>query len=91
MSKHPFLELSGNPDWKSLKPKHIRGDLTKALKAAEKNLHKIRDLQPEETTFANTVKALEAAPHQLSFAWGLVTHLDSVCNSPELREAHNVP
>ena len=48
-----------------------------------------KDLQPEETTFANTVKALEAAPHELSFAWGLVTHLDSVCNSPELREAHN--
>ena len=89
MSKHPFLQLSGNPDWKSLKPNHIRGDITEALEAAEKNLQKIRDLQPEETTFANTVKALEGAPHELSFAWGLVTHLDSVCNSPELREVHN--
>ena len=29
------------------------------------------------------------ASHELSFAWGLVTHLDSVCNSPELREVHN--
>ena len=89
MSNNPFLQLSGNPKWENLTPDHIRGDITEALETAESNLQKIRDLQPDETTFANTVKALEHASYELYYAWGLVTHLDSVCNSPELREAHN--
>ena len=89
MSNNPFLQLSGNPKWENLTPDHIRGDITEALETAESNLQKIRDLQPGETTFANTVKALEHASYELYYAWGLVTHLDSVCNSPELREAHN--
>ena len=84
MSQNPFLRLSGNPKWENLKPDHIRGDITQALEKAENNLQKIRDLQPDETTFSNTVKALEHASEDLYYAWGLITHLDSVCNSPEL-------
>ena len=89
MSNNPFLQLSGNPKWENLQPHHIREDITLALEKAEKNLQKIRDLQSDETTFANTVKALENASYELNYAWGLITHLDAVCNSPELREAHN--
>ena len=89
MSNNPFLQLSVSPEWEKLKPNHISGGITEALEKAESNLQKIRELQPDETTFANTVKALEHASYELYYAWGLVTHLDSVCNSPELREAHN--
>ena len=89
MSNNPFLQLSGNPKWENLQPHHIREDITLALEKAEKNLQKIRDLQSDETTFANTVKALENASYELNYAWGLITHLDAVCNSPELREVHN--
>ena len=89
MSNNPFLQLSGNPKWENLQPHHIREDITLALEKAEGNLQKIRELQPDETTFTNTVKALEHASYELNYAWGLITHLDAVCNSPELREAHN--
>ena len=89
MSQNPFLQLSGNPIWQDLKPNKIREDITLALEKAEGNLQKIRELHPDETTFTNTVKALEHASYELNYAWGLITHLDAVCNSPELREAHN--
>ena len=89
MSHNPFLQLSGNPKWENLKPHNIRKDITLALEKAEINLQKIQELHPEKTTFANTVKALENASYELNYAWGLITHLDAVCNSPELQEAHN--
>ena len=89
MSSHPFLSLAGNPAWENLTPEHIREDITLALEKAEANLQQIRELNPEEINFRNTVKALENASYELYYAWGLVTHLDSVCNSAELREVHN--
>ena len=42
-----------------------------------------------EVNFENTVKALESSTRELDEAWGLIAHLDSVCNSEELRNAHN--
>ena len=89
MSEHPFIHPGQNPDWSKLTPEHIRTDLTLCLEQAEENLKSIRSLSAEQTTFENTVKGLERAADQLHKAWALVTHLDSVCNSPELREAHN--
>ncbi len=89
MSSHPFLSLIGNPTWENLTPEHIREDITLALEKSEANLQQIRDLKPEEINFHNTVKALENASYELYYAWGLVTHMDSVCNSDELRKVHN--
>jgi oligopeptidase A len=89
MSSHPFLSLIENPAWENLTPEHIREDITLALEKSEANLQQIRDLKLVEINFHNTVKALENASYELYYAWGLVTHLDSVCNSDELREVHN--
>ena len=42
-----------------------------------------------EPTFANTFAALESATEPLNRTWAKVSHLQSVADSPELREAHN--
>ncbi len=89
MNPHPFLNPEQNPNWSELTPDKVRTDLTLALEQAEKNLEKIRNLSPGESNFENTVKGLERANYKLNQAWGLVVHLDSVCNSEELRTAHN--
>ena len=89
MNSHPFLETSDLPHWSSLKPKSIVDDITIALEKAEQNLQNIRDINNEQVTFANSIKALEQSTQILDKAWGLVCHLESVCNSEELRDAHN--
>ena len=89
MNPHPFLEISDHPDWSVLKPQCIVNDITLALEKAEENLQIIRDVDHEKVTFTNSVKALEQATQILDKAWGLVGHLESVCNSEELRDAHN--
>lgn len=89
MSEHPFLERDKHPVWSELSNDRIKPEITIALERAEKNLEDIRSIQAGQLTFQNTIKALEQATLDLDHAWGLVAHLDSVCNSPELRSAHN--
>ena len=89
MKTNPFLEKTNFPKWSKLKSESIKTDITKALELAEFNLLVIRKTDLEKVTFANSVKALEQSTSDLNEAWGLVGHLDSVCNSKELRDAHN--
>ena len=89
MPKHPFLDLDNLPAWSELSPDLIKSEISNALERSEERLQNIRSLSPQESNFNNSVKALEQATIYLDHAWGLVGHLDSVCNSPELRTAHN--
>ncbi len=89
MSELPFLDRENHPQWSRLSPAQIKPEVSTALQRAEKNLDCIRALKNGEYTFQNTIKALEQATIDLDHAWGLVSHLDAVCNSPELRNAHN--
>jgi len=89
MSEYPFLDQNNHPNWSNLTSDRIKPEITHALDEAEKNLVNIRTLDSDSLTFQNTIKALEQATTDLTYAWGLVNHLDAVCNSPELRDAHN--
>jgi oligopeptidase A len=89
MTKYHFLDHKDHPTWSKLSPKLIKPEITIALERSEQNLSAIRKLKPGEHTFLNTIKALESATIDLNHSWGLVSHLDSVCNSKELRSAHN--
>jgi len=55
MRDHPFLQTNVNPVWSTLTPEHIREDISIALEQAEQKLESIRKLQPEETTFENSI------------------------------------
>ena len=90
--QHPFLQEDFHIHWAKLTPEHIEPDITKALSDARTAIATIaaRKSDPVETlTYENTIDELDQATEPLTRAWGLVSHLDSVCNSKELREAHN--
>ena len=85
---HPFLENEFYIRWSTLTPDHIEADISKALEDAQSAVDAVA-AQETPYTYKNTIAALDNALETLNRAWGLVSHLDSVCNSPELREAHN--
>lgn len=90
--QHRFLQKDFHIRWSALTPGHIEADINRALKDAQTAIDSIaaRSGNPvKELTYENTVAALDQAIELLSHAWGLVGHLDSVCNSTELRDAHN--
>jgi oligopeptidase A len=90
--KNPFLQKDFHIRWSTLTPDHIEADISKALSDAQAAVDAVaaRSADAVETlTYANTIAALDNGLETLNQAWGLVSHLDSVNNSPELREAHN--
>jgi oligopeptidase A len=89
---HPFLDDAFEPKWESLTAEHVVPDITAALERAQVKIDAIGESgngSGGRLTFENTFLALEAATEPVYTAWGKVNHLDSVNNSPKLREAIN--
>ncbi len=86
---HPFLTQDFHIRWSTLTPGAIQEDITQALQAAEANIDSLIAQDRGKMNFDSVVSGLDEATRNLNEAWGLVQHLDSLCNSPELREAHN--
>ncbi|MEW5966957.1 MAG: M3 family metallopeptidase [Pseudomonadota bacterium] len=85
---NPLLDFSGLPRFADFKPEHVTpaidqllADCRAAVKQAE-----APDTPAEWDAF---VAPMEDANEKLGRAWGQVSHLHSVMDSPELREVYN--
>lgn len=88
--EHPFLNNDFHIRWSTLKPANIEPDINRAITRARAEVKAItKNRNSSELSYENTFGALEEALEPLQRSWGLVTHLDSVCNTPQLRSAHN--
>ena len=85
---HPFLQKDFHIKWTTLTPEHIETDIGEAIDEARIAVDAVAAQEPP-LTYTNTIAALDEGLETLNHAWGLVSHLDSVNNSPELRAAHN--
>lgn len=85
---NPLIELKLPVRWNEIRPEQIAPAMEHHLKVAEqKRAALVATKGPR--TWANTMEAREAITEDLSRAWGLVTHLQSVNNTPELRREFN--
>ena len=89
MADNPFLDPAFHIRWSALTPPLVAPAIDAALARAQAQVDAIAQRDPRELTFENTFLALEQATEELTVAWGKVTHLQSVADSPPLREAHN--
>lgn len=86
---NPFLDPSFAIRWSELKPEFVEPGIETALLRAQEAIDRIAAVAPAAATYENTFLALEAATEELNVAWGKVAHLQSVCDRPDLRAAHN--
>ena len=89
MSANPFLDDAFEIRWSQLTPEQIGPAIESALAKAQAAIDTISRQRLAELTYENTFLALEHATEDLTVAWGKVTHLQSLADSPALREAHN--
>lgn len=87
MSEHPFLTASLDLPWPEFTPDHIVPDMREAIRRANERLATLLATPPEALTYASTFGAYEEIGRIVGEPWGLVTHLESVLNTPEFRPA----
>jgi len=85
---NPLLEKTKLPQFSKIKAEHIEiaidDLLTQAREAVKNNL-----LKNSEYTWDNLIEPLENMEDQLNKAWSPVSHMNSVVNTDELRDAYN--
>jgi oligopeptidase A len=86
--ENPFLDPAFHVRWADLRPELVEPAIDAALARAEASLCAI-EAAPGEPTFEDSFLALDEATDALNRAWGRVSHLQAVADTPELREAHN--
>ena len=89
MSTNPFLDPAFEIRWSQLKSELIVPAIEQALSDAQAAVDVVVSRPLAGLTYENTFLALEHATESLNRAWSKVTHLQSVADSPALREAHN--
>jgi len=85
---NPLLDISGLPLFDAIRPEHVAPAMNTLLAAADAALETVAaaDFPADWATIAQT---LDVATERLGRAWGAVSHLNSVADTPELRAAYN--
>jgi oligopeptidase A len=85
---NPLLDFSDLPRFDAVKPEHVSPAIATLLdenRAIVANL----EVPMPQVAWDNFVAPLENATEKLGRAWGIVGHLNSVADTPELRAAYN--
>jgi oligopeptidase A len=85
---NPLLDFSGLPRYSDIKPEHVTPAIDELLAQGRAVVAQATDATTP-ATWAAFVEPMDDAFEHLSRAWGQVSHLHSVLDSPELREAYN--
>ncbi|MCW0404619.1 Oligopeptidase A [Xanthomonas sacchari] len=84
---NPLLDFSGLPRFDAIQPEHIGPAIDTLLAQAEAAVAAAETVAP--VRWDSFVAPLDDATERLWRAWGQVSHLQAVVNTPALREAYN--
>ena len=86
ITKNPLLIGKGLPPFNEIKAEQVVPAMTQILEELDEEISKLEEnVTP---TWSGLVEPLTEIEERLNWSWGIVGHLMSVKNSPELREAY---
>ena len=85
---NPLLNFDGLPLFDHITPSHVEPAIDQLLIESNAALETVT-AEAFAPSWAGIVGVLDVATERLSRAWGTVTHLNSVADTPELRAAYN--
>lgn len=90
----PLLVGKGLPDFPAITPDHVKTDIPVLLRQLGHELEdlegRLKDLLAagDPLRWEEVLDPLLSIGQRLRWSWGVVSHLNGVCNGPELRDAH---
>ncbi len=85
---NPLLDASGLPLFDRIAPEHVAPAIDELLAASEQALETVTDIDfPAD--WKAIARTLDVQTERLGMAWGAVSHLNSVADTPQLRAAYN--
>ena len=88
LAANPLLDFSDLPRFDAITPSHVTPAIDSLISASQAVVT-VLDATGSDTTWDNFVEPLDLATENLSRAWGIVSHLNSVADTPALRAAYN--
>src|SRR5688572_28612629 len=85
---NPLLDFSGLPRFSEIRTEHITPAVSELLAEGRAVISTIR-ADTAAPNWQNFVQPMEDVNERLSRAWGQVSHLNAVANTPELRKVYN--
>ena len=85
---NPLLEFSDLPLFDRILPEHVDPAMDELLAKAETALARVTQAD-FPANWSGIARVLDVATENLGRAWGAVSHLNSVADTPELRAAYN--
>lgn len=90
-TRNPLLEFDRLPDFAAIRAEHIRPAVEQVL---TQNRASLQALESDRDTRAhpdwhNLMDVLDDLDDRLSKVWSAASHLNGVCNTPEIRQAYN--
>ena len=85
---NPLLSMKGLPPFSDINPEHVEAAVDALLAECRDNVETLL-CENETYTWDNLVQPIEDIDEKLSRAWSPVSHMNSVVNSDELRDAYN--
>ena len=83
---NPLLHIEGLPPFSQIKPEHIQPAIQELIEENRQVIEQV--LKQPHFTWENFIEPLSEAGEHLSRAWSPISHLNSVKNSPKLRDAY---
>ena len=81
---NPLLDFSGLPRFDVIKPEHVTPAIASLLAKSRAVVEQLQ-APSAQVTWDGFVTPLENATELLGRAWGIVSHLNNVVDTPELR------
>ncbi|VXC87170.1 oligopeptidase A [Pseudomonas sp. 8Z] len=87
-ANNPLLQDFDLPPYSQIKPEHVEPAVDQILADSRAAIAELLEAQQANPSWDGLVLALDELGARLGRAWSPVSHLNAVCNSPELRAAY---
>lgn len=88
LASNPIFNNRGLPTFSQIKPEHVEPAIDEILRLSRIKVNELLDAT-QAYTWENLIEPLERLDEWVGRAWSPVSHMNSVVNSDELRQAYN--